>query len=217
MVAAAAGSDDSNAVTLGRVAVGKLLIERDPDASAIKDKEGNDAFLIACRHGTVTLVALLLSLPPPMPLMADPDIPPPPKSPHLFLGSRDNAYNTALHHASAFGQLKTLRLLIAAGADASARNMYHWTALDYSATVTAEVYFRGLIREREQRQALELGVARGNVNITRARGGSDTQRIANPGVRLVRSESSVTSEDSEESLGRFRPRAGTFDEIMTMK
>lgn len=61
--------------------------------------------------------------------------------------SRDNNGNTPLHHASASGSLKALRLLLEAGANPQARNSYDWTPLAYSQTVAAEVYFKNLIAE----------------------------------------------------------------------
>lgn len=64
--------------------------------------------------------------------------------------SRDNSGNTPLHHASASGSLKALRILLTAGADPNATNAYDWTPLSYSQTVAAEVYFKNLIAEFAQ-------------------------------------------------------------------
>jgi len=66
--------------------------------------------------------------------------------------SRDNDGNTPLHHASAAGSLKALRLLLQAGADPNAANAFDWTPLAYSQTVAAEVYFKNLIAEFERRK-----------------------------------------------------------------
>lgn len=76
---------------------------------------------------------------------------------HPLIGTRDNNNNTPLHHASASGHLKTLRLLISSGADAQARNAFTWTAVDYSATVAAEVYLRQLVKEQLQKQGIATG------------------------------------------------------------
>ena len=76
---------------------------------------------------------------------------------HPLIMARDDNGNTPLHHASASGHLKTLRLLIANGADAQARNTFTWTAVDYSATVAAEVYLRQLVKEQLQRQGIATG------------------------------------------------------------
>lgn len=72
-----------------------------------------------------------------------------------WLSDTDNAHNTALHHASAAGELKTVRLLIVAGADDKALNAAGWSALAYSASVAAEVYLRRLVQEREAGKVVE--------------------------------------------------------------
>ena len=63
----------------------------------------------------------------------------------LPLEATDNAGNTPLHHASAWGNLKAIRTLLELGADPGARNEWSWTPVAYSASVQAEVYFRGLV------------------------------------------------------------------------
>lgn len=136
MLACAAGDDSDNVVTIGRIAVGKLLISTFPANIGIRDKKGMDAFAHACCNGTNALIQVLLASP------LEEDAEP-------LLARRDLAQNTPLHHASAFGKLKTLRILVDAGADARARNHEMWTPLDYSASVSAEVYFRGLVRDRD--------------------------------------------------------------------
>jgi len=40
MLAAQAGSDENNATTAGRIAIGKFLIQRFPDSINIQDKQG---------------------------------------------------------------------------------------------------------------------------------------------------------------------------------
>ena len=42
---------------------------------------------------------------------------------------------------------------MAAGADSEVRNAWSWTPVAYSATVQAEVYFKGLVGEVERRRA----------------------------------------------------------------
>ena len=91
--------------------------------------------MLSSRHGTVTLIPILLS-----------NIPP--ASPTAY----DNDGNTALHHASAAGELKALRLLLQAGAVPFAQNAYSWTPIAYSSTVAAEVYFKNLVAEFEKRR-----------------------------------------------------------------
>lgn len=41
---------------------------------------------------------------------------------------------------------------MAAGADSEKRNVWSWTPVAYSATVQAEVYFKGLVGEVERRR-----------------------------------------------------------------
>ena len=70
---------------------------------------------------------------------------------HPLLRRTDDLGNTPLHHASAYGHLKTCRILVEAGADAGCRNGSSWNAVDVSRSVAAEVYLRGLVRERGER------------------------------------------------------------------
>ncbi|KAL9000900.1 MAG: hypothetical protein Q9169_000655 [Polycauliona sp. 2 TL-2023] len=63
----------------------------------------------------------------------------------VLLTAADLDGNTALHYASAYGQLKAIRVLLAAGAIPGAKNNYSWTPVAYSSTVQAEVYFKGLV------------------------------------------------------------------------
>ncbi|KAL8938517.1 MAG: hypothetical protein Q9216_003847, partial [Gyalolechia sp. 2 TL-2023] len=57
----------------------------------------------------------------------------------VLLAAADVDGNTALHYASAYGQLKAIRALLGAGANPGARNAYSWTPIAYSSTVQAEV------------------------------------------------------------------------------
>lgn len=90
-------------------------------------------------------------------------------SPH----GRDYEGNTPLHHASASGSLKALRLLLSVGANPLAKNLSDWTPLAYSQTVAAEVYFKNLVAEFERRK----------VEGKRAEGEKERARVG--GVRLV--------------------------------
>ena len=91
--------------------------------------------MLSSCHGAVTLIPILLSSTPPA-------------SPAAY----DNDGNTALHHASAAGELKALRLLLQAGAAPFAQNAFSWTPIAYSSTVAAEVYFKNLVAEFEKRR-----------------------------------------------------------------
>jgi len=73
--------------------------------------------------------------------------------PPIPLQAVDMDGNTALHHAAAYGQLKCIRALLEAGADPGKRNAWNWTAVSYSLSVQAEVYFRGLVGEAGVRSA----------------------------------------------------------------
>lgn len=78
---------------------------------------------------------------------------------HL-LQAADQDGNTALHYASAYGQLKCVRALLEAGADPGRRNRWSWMPVSYSFSVQAEVYFRGLVGEGGRGREGE-GVGRG--------------------------------------------------------
>lgn len=71
-----------------------------------------------------------------------------------MLDNADVDGNTALHFASSNGHLLVLRTLLAAGADSEKRNVWSWTPVAYSATVQAEVYFKGLVAEVERRKVV---------------------------------------------------------------
>jgi hypothetical protein len=70
-----------------------------------------------------------------------------------ILTNSDISGNTALHHASATGELKALRMLLQYGANPLASNAYSWTPVHYSATPAAEAYFHTLIIEFEKKKA----------------------------------------------------------------
>jgi len=123
----------------------------------------------------------------------------------------DISGNTPLHYAAAYGQLKTFRELLEHGADASARNAWSWTPVSYSASVQAEVYFKGLVnaaeRERE-REAVGVGVREGvGGQRIRSRGGSGGRVTpgggGGGGVRLV------GGEEGDEEWERMRMRAAS--------
>jgi hypothetical protein len=103
----------------------------------------------------------------------------------------DNDGNTALHYASAYGQLKVIRTLLYGGASPLARNAYSWTPISYSSTVAAEVYFKNLVAEFEKRRVE-------SVREERARRGAG-------GVRLVTDEEGEVR-PGEDSAGAERSR-----------
>lgn len=146
------------AASAGHYEVGTLLCKTFPRCIPYRNKSGLDALALAAQHPNSTaLIPILLQ---------DPLFP---ASPHV----RDNEGNTPLHHASASGSLKALRILLAAGANPLAKNNYDWTPLAYSQTVAAEVYFKNLVAEVERRK-----VEGAKISEERER-----QRVA--GVRIV--------------------------------
>lgn len=166
MIDAQAGPDEDSSLVRDRLQVAKLIIQQCPEAVHIRDKLGKDAFLHASSHGTLGLMNLLLTLPLPR-LQSKPkdsdfaDSPattvPPTRvltAQDYYLSTSDTAGNTALHLASAAGELKTVRLLISLGADERAVNTAGWLPEAYSASVSAEVYLKGLVREREANKVL---------------------------------------------------------------
>jgi uncharacterized protein len=69
------------------------------------------------------------------------------------LTATDHLGNTALHHASAWGNLKAVRTLLSAGAPALALNKANHTPLDYSVTKQAAQYFQSIVNDLENWKA----------------------------------------------------------------
>jgi hypothetical protein len=133
--------------------------------------------MTSARSGALHLLPLLLGSNPPADATA-----------------HDDDGNTALHHASAAGELKALRLLLHYGASPNAQNNYSWTPIAYSATTAAEVYFKQLVAEFERRRVE-------GVNQQRERE-REKERQRFGGVRLV------TQDDAGGPIGdaQIRPR-----------
>jgi hypothetical protein len=119
--------------------------------------------MLACRSGsgTLHLIPTLLLLAP------------------TILNTLDQQGNNALHHASAAGELKALRMLLQYGANPLAQNAYSWTPVHYSATPAAEAYFKTLIIEFEKKKAEGKRLER------------ERERQRNAGVRLVTDQDSL--------------------------
>lgn len=122
----------------GHVQTAVILAQSFPRSIPFVNKAGLDALALAAQTAASTaLIPVLL------------EHPTFPANVHV----RDLEGNTPLHHASASGALKALRLLLAAGADPLAKNAYDWTPLAYSQTVAAEVYMKNLVAEFARRKA----------------------------------------------------------------
>lgn len=110
--------------------------------------------------------------------------------------AQDGKGNTCLHYASAWGNLKAVRLLIQNGADPLARNHEGWQPEYYSVTVQAEVYYRNLVAEWEKRRAEE------NIRMKEVRARSAA------GVRLVTADEGEEGEDLRWDDARDRASSG---------
>ncbi|CAO2654506.1 Nn.00g112390.m01.CDS01 [Neocucurbitaria sp. VM-36] len=141
----------------GREETGVLLVRRFPECVGWRNREGLDALMLSSASGSGTLHLI------PTLILHGPSI----------LTAADNSGNTALHHASAAGELKALRMLLQYGANPLAMNAYSWTPVHYSATSAAEAYFKTLIIEFEKKKA------------EGKRAVQERERQRNAGVRLV--------------------------------
>jgi uncharacterized protein len=139
-----------------------------------QDVRGRDAVMFACTGGHDTCLQILLTHAPEVPRSSTyfPAIPASAPSvvatsalggtpaQRALLSHADVDGNTALHFASSNGHLLVLRTLLAAGSDPERRNVWSWTAVSYSATVAAEVYFRNLIAENSGKRRVRMEVER---------------------------------------------------------
>ncbi|KAL8874056.1 MAG: hypothetical protein Q9174_000561 [Haloplaca sp. 1 TL-2023] len=121
----------------------------------------------------------------------------------VLLAAADHDGNTALHYASAYGQLKAIRALLVAGANPGARNNYSWSPVAYSSTVQAEVYFKALVGGGGSEGA--------GVGNSRREGGETAGLVrggVGAGLRIVRTGEDMAGERRE---GDSRGRAGSAD------
>ncbi|KAF2195285.1 ankyrin [Zopfia rhizophila CBS 207.26] len=143
--------------------MGVMFAKRFPECIPWQNKDGLDALMLASKAGTGTLhlIPTLLNTCP------------------SLINNRDIDGNNALHHASAAGELKALRMLLQYGANPLAQNAYSWTPVHYSATLAAEAYFKSLIVEFEKKKAEGQREKR------------ERERQRNAGVRLVTNEEAM--------------------------
>lgn len=113
-----------------------------------------------------------------------------------ILTAIDASGNTALHHASAAGELKALRLLLQYGANPLVTNAYSWTPVHYSASPQAEAYFKTLIIDFEKAKAESR------------RELQERQKARQGGVRLVTDGDALVGRGSSESERVRRGRDG---------
>ncbi|OAG11251.1 ankyrin [Paraphaeosphaeria sporulosa] len=151
------------AAMAGKEEVSVMLAKRFPECIAWQNRAGLDALMLVCKSGTGTLHLI------PTLLLHAPQI----------LTSYDHVGNTALHHASAAGELKALRMLLQYGANPLASNAYSWTPVHYSATPAAEAYFKTLIIEFEKKKAEGKRLER------------EREKQRSAGVRLVTDQEAV--------------------------
>ncbi|KAI0802878.1 ankyrin repeat-containing domain protein [Xylaria sp. FL0064] len=126
------------AAAAGHTGVVHFLAENDPATILRRDIRGKDAIMEASMGGHDTVLQILLTYVP--------------GGAESAVKNADIDGNTALHFASSNGHLLVLRTLLAAGADADKKNLWSWSAVSYSATVQAEVYFKNLVAEVEKRR-----------------------------------------------------------------
>ncbi|GAW26909.1 putative spherulin-1b precursor protein [Rosellinia necatrix] len=122
----------------GHTEVVHFLAENNPATILRCDVRGKDAIMEASKGGHDTVLQILLTYVP--------------GGAESAVRNADIDGNTALHFASSNGHLLVLRTLLAAGADADRKNIWSWSAVAYSATVQAEVYFKNLVAEVEKRR-----------------------------------------------------------------
>lgn len=120
-----------------------------------RDLRGRDAVMETSRGGHDTCLQILLTF---AGQHSEHNDSTSSNSTERILENADVDGNTALHFASSNGHLLVLRTLLAAGADAERRNVWSWTPVAYSATVQAEVYFKGLVAEVERRKTVRREV-----------------------------------------------------------
>lgn len=168
------------ACAAGREETGVLLAKHFTSSIPMRTKNGLDALMLACKSGAGTLHLM------PTLILHCPDI----------LTACDNQGNTALHHASAAGELKAMRMLLQYGANPLASNTQSWNPVHYSATSAAEAYFKTLIIDFEKMKAESKRVV------------AERERQRTAGVRLVTDQEGLTlTTSAAATYGGERQRA----------
>ncbi|KAF8476134.1 ankyrin repeat-containing domain protein [Kalaharituber pfeilii] len=132
------------ACTANNLEVVEFLGKRFPKAADWKNKMGLTGLIIAAKMGHDGIVTALLDLGPEW----------------VDIDATDGNGNTALHYASAYGHLKTIRILIERGANPHLPNRQKWTAEQFSFSIQAEQYFKQLVSEKEKNDILQARATR---------------------------------------------------------
>lgn len=140
------------AVANGHAEAVHLLCKECPKGIYKRDIRGCDAIMIGAKagHDTAVQVFLNASLHYYEAIMGpgvDED-----KVLPMLLQSADLEGNTALHFASSNGHLLLLRTLLAAGANSEQKNNQKWNPVIYSQSVAAEVYFKRVVFDEQQKR-----------------------------------------------------------------
>ena len=175
-----------------------LLCKHFPGLVDKRDVEGCTALLLAARaHPTPSLPNNTLAMRSPTKAAEDTGTIDTLLDAGADIGATDDEGNTCLHYASAWGNLKAIRVLIQNGADPMVRNHAGWSPEYYSITMQAEVYYRNLVAEWEKRRA-EEGL--------RMR---ERQTRSAAGMRVVTDE----DEDEDEEFEDARDRAASTSTV----
>ncbi|RMZ80794.1 hypothetical protein DV737_g2841, partial [Chaetothyriales sp. CBS 132003] len=144
------------------------------------------------------------------------------------VNAKDKLGNSCLHNATAWGNLKAVRVLMQAGADVRCQNRAGWTPEYYSITVQAEVYYRNLVAEAEQ-QRIDAGNGGGAIRLVsnededdddegNDEGGDEGNDEGNDGGNdegIEDGNDDGDESEESESLAASRSRAGTGESAAT--
>ncbi|KAL8802484.1 MAG: hypothetical protein Q9182_003792 [Xanthomendoza sp. 2 TL-2023] len=188
------------------VSIATLLATKFPQCIPWKNKQGADAIMLSARTSpslptTSTTSPTSPHQPPQLLLTTLLHLSPLPTA--TLLAAADLDGNTALHYASAYGQLKAIRALLAAGANPGAKNKYSWTPVAYSSTVQAEVYFKALVGPG--------GEGGGGGFRREGEGGMSSRGVGGAGLRIVRPGEEVGGAGEGRVVDGGRRRAGSAD------
>lgn len=119
--------------------------------------------------------------------------------------AKDHDGNTCLHQACAWGNLKTARVLVQAGADPAAPNNAGWKPDAYSLSVQADVYFRNLVAEFGRQKAYDVARQRDD---RRNHGGGQVRLVTEPEIY---NDNDNDSDFFDAESGRGRAGSGRSD------